>query len=59
MTKKKITPDYEKLLETFMAVMVIKAINLDGKPDILAIEPMSNESDETYTVLFNDLKNVA
>jgi len=38
------------------AVMVVKAINMDGKPDILAIEPMENESEETYTLLFNDLK---
>ena len=51
---------YEKIREgnriVSMAVMVIKAINLDGKPDILAIEPMNSESEETYTVLFNDLK---
>ena len=51
---------YEKIREgnriVNMAVMVIKAINMDGKPDILAIEPMQNESEETYTMLFNDLK---
>ncbi|MBO6176774.1 MAG: transposase [Treponema sp.] len=51
---------YEKIREgnriVSMAVMVIKAINLDGKPDILAIEPMNSESEETYAVLFNDLK---
>ena len=38
------------------AVMIIKAIDLKGKPDIIAVEVMENESEATYTELFNNLK---
>lgn len=38
------------------AVMVVKAVNLEGKPDIIAVEVMENESEETYLALFNNLK---
>ncbi len=36
--------------------MVVKAINMDGKREINAIHPMLEESKETYSVLFNSLK---
>ena len=39
-----------------MAVMIVKAINMDGKPTIIAIEAMENESEATYTEFFNKLK---
>ena len=39
-----------------MAVMIVKAINMDGKPEIIAVEAMENESEATYTELFNKLK---
>ena len=39
-----------------VAVMVIKAIDIKGKPDIIAVEVMENESEATYTELFNNLK---
>ena len=39
-----------------MAVMIVKAINLEGKPEIIAIEAMENESEATYTEFFNKLK---
>ena len=35
------------------AVMVVKAVNLDGKPDIIAVKVMENESEEIYLNLFN------
>ena len=38
------------------AVMIIKAIDIKGKPDIIAVEVMENESEATYTELFNNLK---
>ena len=41
---------------TSMAVMIVKAINLDGKPEIIAVEAMDNESEATYTEFFNKLK---
>lgn len=51
---------YEKIREgnhvQNMAVMVVKAVNLDGKGQILAIEPMLSESEETYAHLFRSLK---
>lgn len=51
---------YEKIREDHRiqsnAVMVIKAINMQGKQEILAIEPMENESEETYSILFEKLK---
>src|SRR5574344_577409 len=44
---------YEKIRDnhriTGKAVMVIKAVNLEGKPEILAVGPMENESEETYS----------
>lgn len=39
-----------------MAVMIAKAIDMDGKPSIIAVEVMENESEATYTELFNKLK---
>lgn len=39
------------------AVMVVKAVNLEGRPDIIAVEVMENESEETYLNLFNGLKD--
>ena len=39
-----------------MAVLVVTGINCDGKRDILAIEPMVEESAATYTQLFDNLK---
>jgi len=39
-----------------MAVMVVKAINMQGMPSILAIEPMPVESEDTYRQLFFRLK---
>jgi putative transposase len=51
---------YEKIRDnhriTGKAVMVIKAVNLEGKPEILAVEPMENESEETYSALFRNLQ---
>ena len=34
----------------------IKAIDLNGKPDIIVVEVMENESEATYTELFNSIK---
>jgi len=52
---------YEKIRENHRiqskAVMVIKAVNLSGQQEILAIEPMENESEETYSALFRSLQN--
>ena len=39
-----------------MAVMIVKAINMDGKPEIIAVEAMENESKATCTEFFNKLK---
>jgi transposase-like protein len=39
-----------------MAVHVVCGINLDGKREILAVEPMYNESEASYISLFNNLK---
>ena len=33
------------------AVMVVKVVNLEGQQEILAVEPMENESEETYSAL--------
>lgn len=38
------------------AVMVVKGINLQGIPQVLAVEPMPNESEATYRDLFSRLK---
>ena len=40
-----------------MAVQVVKGINKEGIPQILAVEPMENESEETYRALFSKLKS--
>lgn len=51
---------YEKIRENHRvvskAVMVIKAVNLEGQQEILAIEPMENESEQTYLQLFRGLQ---
>ena len=39
-----------------MAVLVVTGINTEGKRDILAVEPMYEESTATYTKLFEKLK---
>lgn len=39
-----------------MAVLVITGIDEEGKRGILAIEPMHEESEATYSVLFENLK---
>nr|WP_320146771.1 IS256 family transposase [uncultured Anaeromusa sp.] len=39
-----------------MAVLVVTGINTEGKRDILAVEPMYEESATTYTKLFDNLK---
>jgi putative transposase len=39
-----------------MAVHVVCGINLDGKREILAVEPMYEESKASYTALFDSLK---
>ena len=50
---------YEKIRENHRvvskAVMVIKAINLEEEQEILAIEPMENESEQAYSQLFRVL----
>ena len=38
------------------AVMVVKAVDLEGRPDIIALDVMENESEETYLNLFDSLK---
>lgn len=52
---------YEKIRDnhriTSKAVMVIKAVNLEGQQEILAVEPMENESEETYSALFRRLQD--
>lgn len=40
-----------------MAVEVVIGIDTDGKRDILAIEPMQEESESTYKSLFDSLKS--
>lgn len=40
-----------------MAVEVVIGIDIDGKRDILAIEPMQEESEATYKSLFDSLKS--
>jgi putative transposase len=39
-----------------MAVLVVAAITLEGTRDILTVEPMLSESEETYRELFEGLK---
>jgi transposase-like protein len=52
---------YEKIREDGhvenMAVQVVKGISLDGTAHILAVEPMQNESEQTYRILFRKLKD--
>jgi putative transposase len=52
---------YEKIREdrkvTTKAIMVAMAINSDGQKEILAIEPMENESTDTWTLFFDRLKD--
>ena len=52
---------YEKIRENkhvaSKAVMIVKAINLEGKPEIIAVEAMDNESEATYTEFFGRLKS--
>ena len=52
---------YEKIRDNHRivskAVMVVKAVNLEGQQEILAIEPMENESEETYSALFRKLQD--
>lgn len=51
---------YEKIRDdghvSNKAVMVVKGINLQGIPQILAVEAMQNESEATYRDLFGKLK---
>ena len=51
---------YEKIRDdghvSNKAVMVVKGINLQGMPQILAVEAMQNESEATYRELFGKLK---
>lgn len=51
---------YEKIRDNGkvhnMAVMVVTGVNLAGKKQHLAIEPMYSESEATYTSLFEKLK---
>jgi transposase-like protein len=51
---------YERIRDNHMvknmAVLVVTGINAEGKRDILAVEPMYEESASTYTELFESLK---
>lgn len=51
---------YEKIREdqkvTSKAIMIAMAINSQGQKEMLAIEPMNNESTDTWTVFFDKLK---
>lgn len=51
---------YEKIRDNHRvvskAVMVIKAVNMDGQQEILAVEPMENESEQTYSAVFRKLQ---
>jgi transposase-like protein len=38
------------------AVLVVAGVTLEGRREILACEPMMNESEEAYWILFNGLK---
>lgn len=39
-----------------MAVLVVAGVTLEGRREVLACEPMMNESEKTYQMLFNGLK---
>ena len=51
---------YEKIHDNYIivskAVIVIKVVNLEGQQEILAVESMENESEETYSLLFRRLQ---
>ena len=51
---------YEKIRDNnkviSVAILVVRAVDMDGKVRIIAVEPMYNESEDTYKVLFNRLK---
>ena len=51
---------YEKIRDNgrvvSKAVMVIKEVNMDGRQEIMAVEPMENESEQTYSALFRKLQ---
>jgi transposase-like protein len=51
---------YEKIRDNHrvcnMAVHVVCGVNLEGKREVLAVEPMYEESEASYTALFNSLK---
>lgn len=40
-----------------MAVAVVQGITKEGNREILAVEPMFAESEDTYTHLFEQLKS--
>lgn len=51
---------YEKICDRHvkkMAVVVVIGIYESGRPDILAIEPMQDESEATYRELFHRIKD--
>mgnify|MGYP000570661231 CR=1 FL=1 len=52
---------YEKIREdrkvSSKAIMIAMAINTEGQKEILAIEPMDNESTDTWTLFFDKLKS--
>jgi hypothetical protein len=37
--------------------MVVKGVNLQGMPQLLAVEPFHEESEENYVSLFASLKD--
>lgn len=51
---------YEKIRQDHrvvsMAVLVVAGVTMDGRREILAVEPMVNESEATYSALFRSLK---
>lgn len=51
---------YEKIRDNgkviSVAVMVVRAVDMEGKVRIIAVEPMYNESEATYTALFEQLR---
>lgn len=51
---------YEKIRDNrkviSVAIMVVRAVDMDGKVRIIAVEPMYSESEQTYTALFDKLK---
>lgn len=52
---------YEKIRDNQsvinMAILIVKGINIEGKREILAIEPMYDESAESWGYLFDKMKN--